>query len=110
MPKFVVRYSVQLTALNETFQLLIPLHAEDVALRVLCRYEPEDDPPAPTVVVITVKDTPDPVPTPSVTRNFILLPEGDPLPDDFAKYIGAVPFGPDKLVVNIVERLATNPT
>ena len=110
MPKFVVRFSVTLTALNQTFPLMIPTNAEDVALRVLCRYEPPDSPPPPTVVVVTVKDTPDPVPLPFVTRNFMLVPEGDELPTDFAKYIGAVPFGSEKQVVNIIELLAINPS
>jgi hypothetical protein len=110
MSQFVVRFSVTLTEIGQTFPLLIPVNAADVALRVLCRYEPEDTPPPPTVVVITVKDTPDPVPLPFVTRKFILVPEGSELPADFGKYIAAVPFGPDKVLVNVIEQLAINPT
>lgn len=110
MPQFVVRFSVTLTAVGVTFPLLIPTNAMDAALRVLCRYEPPDAPPPPEVVVITVKDTPDPVPLPFVTRNFVLIPEGDELPADFHKYIGAVPFGSEKQVVNIIELTAINPT
>ena len=110
MPKAVVRYSVELTALNLPFPLVIPANAEDVALRVLCRYEPEQMPPPPTVVVVAVKESPHPEALMTVTRNFVMVPDGADLPPDFGKYIGAVPFGPDKQLVNIIELLAVNPT
>jgi hypothetical protein len=110
MPKFIGRHSVQLTALNQTFDLRLSLLAQDVALRVLCRYEPEQVPPPPTVVVMAVEEIPDPDPTAVTIRKFMLIPEGEELPTDFAKYIGGVPFGDAKHLCYIIELLAVNTT
>jgi hypothetical protein len=110
MAKFVVRNQVQLTALNQVFPLSVPLNAEDVAMRVLCRYEPEDVPPPPTILVITVQEDPNPNPDQLKIRNFMLIPQDAELPTDFAKYIGGIPFGPDKQLVYMIELLAINTT
>lgn len=103
MAKFIKKFSVTLTDLNQIFELSIPVNAENVALRVLCRYEPEQTPPPPEIVVITFALEPDPTPLTAKVRNFMLVPNYEQLPATVLKYIGDVPFGPDKQLVHIIE-------
>ena len=109
MPPFIVRFEAELTELNTRFPLVLPLSAEDVALRVLCRYDVTELPPPPIVQITTITPEPDTTPLDTTIRNFMLIPLGEPLPTDFAKYIGHVPFGADKQGVFIIETTAITP-
>lgn len=96
----VQRFVVTLSGIGEGFAMKVPINTE-VALRVHDKYDPSQPPPNPMVVIVAVFDSDD---APAlITREFTMVVEGDPLPANYLKYIGSVPFGPDKIQVDIIE-------
>jgi len=81
----------------------IPCEFQEVALRVYDKYVPPAAPPPPSVGVIAVAEVPPPTLPAWTTRFFELVQDGEVLPDTFLKYIGTVPFGPEKEPVHIIE-------
>jgi hypothetical protein len=103
MPKFLQEFRVDLVALGTVYPLRIPTACQEVALRVYDKYVPPAAPPPPSVGVIAVAEVPPPTLPAWTTRFFELVQDGEVLPDTFLKYIGTVPFGPEKEPVHIIE-------
>lgn len=108
----IMRFGTVIAEVQKAFGLFIPKDGTDLALRVYCRYLPNQTPPPPQiVVVVAVQDPPistttnekgEVVPMQTL-RNFMLWPLETDLPVDFVKYIATVPFGPDKTNYDIIE-------
>jgi hypothetical protein len=104
----IVRFSTTLIEPSVPFPIEIPLDGQDLALRVYCRYLPDQTPPPPELVVVcAIQDPPVAVAadgsTKETIRAFMLWPQHMILPPNFVKYIGAVPFGADKVNYDLIE-------
>jgi len=79
--------------------LVVPNGAESVALKF---YENAPSDTGQQIAVILL--VPDP-PTVSGThaRLFTIVPDGQPIPDGFIKYVATFPYGPTKLLVHCIE-------
>jgi len=79
--------------------LVIPNHAESVSLKF---YENAPEDVGQQIAVILLVDDP-PVVTGTHTRMFQIVPDGEPVPPEFKKYIATFPYGPTKLLVHCIE-------
>ena len=105
----VQRFTAVFPVVDQVVSVQIPTWCQEVALRVYDRYVPPEPPPDPELVIVTLAGTPTDPPT-YVTRFFTLVPDNQPLPENFVKYIATVPFGPDKQTVDLIEVFPVVPT
>jgi hypothetical protein len=105
MPQTIKRFGVVLSTIGVVGSISIPAHWQEVALRVADKYTPPAHPPDPEVVILAIATDPQPgdLAGVEIVRNFVLIHDGDELPQNFVKYIGTVPFGTEKQVVDIIE-------
>ena len=92
MSKMLFTYSGLLTGIGEVTSLEIPTDAAEVSIHI----EGAD----PSVVIRAVSDSD---PTGIVkTRNFTMVADGEPLPDNYVKYIATFPF--EKVgIIHVIE-------
>ncbi len=79
--------------------LVIPNHAESVSLKF---YENAPLDVGQQIAVILLVDDP-PVIGGTHKRMFTIVPDGQPVPVEFIKYVATFPYGPTKLLVHCVE-------
>lgn len=103
MAKFIQRFTAILPGLGSVVSLSIPTDAAEGGLRVYDKYEPPAPPPLPTITIVVIANNPPPADQTFLTRNFMLVSDIDPLPDNFVKWVATVPFGPEKQTANIIE-------
>jgi hypothetical protein len=103
MSKLIQRFTASFPEVGQVVSVQIPTWCEEVALRVYDKYNPPMPPPVPELVIVTVAGDPPSAPPTYITRNFMLVPDSQALPDTFLKYIATIPFGPDKQIVDLIE-------
>jgi hypothetical protein len=94
-------YNLELDTVGIVGSITFPFGTE-VAFRVYDKYLPNQVPPPPSIGIVTAED-PTTISPVMITRNFILVPGADPLPDNYLKYVATLPFGPTKETVHLIE-------
>jgi hypothetical protein len=79
--------------------LTIPNHAEIVSLKF---YENPPSDVDQQIAVILLTDDP-PTVTGTHERKFVIIPDGQPVPVEFKKYIATFPYGATKLLAHCIE-------
>jgi hypothetical protein len=79
--------------------LVIPNHAESVSLKF---YENPPDDIGQQIAVILLLDDP-PIVAGTHERKFVIVPDGQPVPVEFKKYVATFPYGPNKILVHCIE-------
>ncbi len=84
--------------------LNIPNGAESVALRFYETTEIHPDPERldAQVAVVVLVDSPPIIPG-THQRRFILVHDGAAIPSNFKKYVATFPYGPNKVIVHLIE-------
>ena len=85
-------------AVDQAVTLVIPRDSIEVALRIKTNPPADTEPELDIVVLDSSLPGGD-----TYSRTFELNPDGEALPQTFKKYIGTIPFGPDKQIVHIIE-------
>lgn len=99
MAQQIARFDATFTALDIPSAMVIPVNAEEVALRVYRAQEPL------TLSIFAVVDVPPPAgpPPATKTRTFVLIGQDEPLPANYVKYISTQPFGSALTPTHIIE-------